>query len=452
MSQAIRVIDQAAEIVTDVTNFDGQLSGSDTSVQLALETLDDLSVGAAGSTKQVQYNSGGSFAGATGFEYQSGASPNVTIVAQNAAYVPLLVKGAASQSANLFEAQDSNGNLLSGFDSVGRPFATLNTSTGSFIASDAGNTTFSGVDNIMIGPSSGLSLTTGFSNIAVGKDCLKNTTEGYENVAMGLIALRDTTTGYRNFAIGQYAGRNNTTGNTNFYFGYEAGMMGTDGSDNVMIGYQAGRGASASTGVSKNTLIGSEVASGLISSNIANTIIGYQAGKSVQGNYNTIMGFEAGTNSTGQVNTYIGARAGKNCDGDYNVFIGWEAGQDEAGSNKLYIANDTGDPLIYGEFDNDEVGINIGSGCAATLHVDQPAADGAKPVLLLDQADIDEDFLKIIGSSEDGVADRTLCDVADLSTPGALVGWFKIYVEDVQGTNPIADGDYYVPFYAAPSA
>ena len=57
----------------------------------------------AGSNKQVQYNNSGSFGGAAGFEYQSGSSPNVTITGQNAAHVPLYVKGIGStQTADLF--------------------------------------------------------------------------------------------------------------------------------------------------------------------------------------------------------------------------------------------------------------------------------------------------------------------------------------------------------------
>lgn len=35
---------------------------------------------------------------------------------------------------------------------------------------------------------------------------------------------------------------------------------------------------------------------------------------------------------------------------------------------------------------------------------------------------------------------------------GALKGWLKIYVQDDQATNPIVDGVFFVPFYAAPTA
>jgi len=57
----------------------------------------------AGSNKQLQFNNSSSFGGAAGFEYQSGASPNVLITAQNLAYVALKVDTAASPTASAQE-------------------------------------------------------------------------------------------------------------------------------------------------------------------------------------------------------------------------------------------------------------------------------------------------------------------------------------------------------------
>jgi len=84
------------------------------------------------------------------------------------------------------------------------------------------------------------------------------------------------------------------------------------------------------------------------------------------------------------------------------------------------------------------------------LDVDQASTSGAAPVITLDQADVDEDFFKFVGTSDTNV-DRALVDAVDFSTPGAIVGWLKINVQDDQGTNPITDGDYYIPFYAVPT-
>ncbi len=87
----------------------------------------------------------------------------------------------------------------------------------------------------------------------------------------------------------------------------------------------------------------------------------------------------------------------------------------------------------------------------APLVIDQLSTTGALPVLTLDQADVDEDFFKIIGTSDTNV-DRALVDAVNFTTPGAIVGWMKVNVQDDQATDPIVDGDYYVPFYAAPTA
>ena len=96
--------------------------------------------------------------------------------------------------------------------------------------------------------------------------------------------------------------------------------------------------------------------------------------------------------------------------------------------------------------------VGIGTtGPTAKGHIDQSSATGAIPVLKLDQADVSEQFIHFVGESTTD-ATQSLVDAADMTTPGAIVGWYKIYVEDVQATNPIADGTYYVPFYAAPTA
>lgn len=88
---------------------------------------------------------------------------------------------------------------------------------------------------------------------------------------------------------------------------------------------------------------------------------------------------------------------------------------------------------------------------AAMLHVDQSSTVNAIPVLTLDQADVSEPFIKFIGESTTDNS-QSLIDAANLATAGAIVGWAKVYVEDVQGTGPITDGVYWIPFYATPTA
>ncbi len=95
------------------------------------------------------------------------------------------------------------------------------------------------------------------------------------------------------------------------------------------------------------------------------------------------------------------------------------------------------------------LGVNVYPG-SAQLHVDQASATGAKPALILDQADVDQVLMKIIATAEAASADRTLVAASDFGTPGALVGWIQVNIQD--DGNRIADGDFYLPFYAAPSA
>jgi len=64
--------------------------------------------------------------------------------------------------------------------------------------------------------------------------------------------------------------------------------------------------------------------------------------------------------------------------GSGNVFIGKSAGYSESGSNKLYIENSSsGSPLIYGEFDNDIVGINGKLGVGTEAPTDELHVEGA---------------------------------------------------------------------------
>jgi hypothetical protein len=65
------------------------------------------------------------------------------------------------------------------------------------------------------------------------------------------------------------------------------------------------------------------------------------------------------TDVTRAANTFVGAGAGGGDDLSYNVAIGHDAGANETASYRLYIdISNTATPLIYGEFDDDNLGIN----------------------------------------------------------------------------------------------
>jgi hypothetical protein len=71
-----------------------------------------------GSSGQVQYNNAGAFGGMTAVVY-AGSGTLVTVTSQAASDVPLLVKGAASQSGNLIETRNSSNTVLTAITSAG---------------------------------------------------------------------------------------------------------------------------------------------------------------------------------------------------------------------------------------------------------------------------------------------------------------------------------------------
>ena len=83
-----------------------------------------------------------------------------------------------------------------------------------------------------------------------------------------------------------------------------------------------------------------------------NTFLGYGAGTLTSGTGNTKLGYLSGNSSaTGTNNTFLGVQSGySSTTGSNNVFLGYKAGYAELGSNKLYIANNTGTPLIWADF------------------------------------------------------------------------------------------------------
>ena len=71
------------------------------------------------------------------------------------------------------------------------------------------------------------------------------------------------------------------------------------------------------------------------------------------------MGVDAGQQNTGSNNVFFGFESGLTNTGGDNVFLGYRSGKNATGSQKLYIDNsDTNTPLIYGEFNDNELTIN----------------------------------------------------------------------------------------------
>lgn len=70
-----------------------------------------VSASPGGSSGQMQWNDAGAFSGAAAVAYATTVA-HVTVTSQGATIVPFRVKGAASQSGNLFEAQNSSGTVV----------------------------------------------------------------------------------------------------------------------------------------------------------------------------------------------------------------------------------------------------------------------------------------------------------------------------------------------------
>jgi hypothetical protein len=293
-------------------------------------------------------------------------------------------------------------------------------STNTFLGNVSGMLNTTGNNNTFIGNGTGQSNSTGYSNTFIGSNAGADNT-GSRNTFVGHYAGLSNTTASFNTFIGQNTGYSNTTGGSNTFIGYRAGYSNITGIFNTFIGYDAGysntgvyntfigyRAGYSNIDATANTFIGIRAGNsnttggantfiGLDAGNnnttgTSNTFLGLQAGYyNTNGNNNVFLGNRAGFNNTGIRNVFIGFSAGdNNATGDSNVFLGYRAGYNETGSNKLYIENSiTSDPLIYGEFDNDLVGINgwFGVGTEAPSRPMHLQTTGLNGCFLLERTD-----------------------------------------------------------------
>jgi len=212
-------------------------------------------------------------------------------------------------TTTLAEALNVNGNLnlaIDGeiqFDQTTVFFTPL---LNTFIGMGAGHNLDSGDNNTFVGNSAGYNIDDGDNNVFVGKNAGYNNVDASYNTFIGYLSGKANVSGERNTFLGALCGRDNIDGQNNTFVGFDAGLNNESGGSNVLIGYYAG---------------------GIGTSLSNNVIIGYSAGK--------------------------------NTTGSGNVFLGYSAGREETGSNLLYIDNSsTTTPLIYGDFNADELTIN----------------------------------------------------------------------------------------------
>lgn len=219
--------------------------------------------------------------------------------------------------------------------------------------------TTGGINNVMTGVRAGTKTTTGDNNIFNGFEAGRDNVSGNNNVFAGYLAGAQSLYG-ENVFIGTEAGRKNKSSD-NVYSGFQVAYNDEWGTGNVFTGYRSG--FSNLTG-NYNVYIG--FASGYaIGTGDSNVFIGnYTANNMKVGSNNTFVGTNAGSRSTVSNtaivnNTFIGVNAGFNATGSNNVFLGNSAGTNVTTSDKLYIDNSSAPtPLIYGDFVNNQVGIN----------------------------------------------------------------------------------------------
>jgi len=239
----------------------------------------------------------------------------------------------------------------------------------------AGSNLATNSSNSIFGFLSGASLTTGSNNCFFGSDSGFSSTEGGSNSFFGRGTGSANTTGSSNSFFGTFAGTRNETaddnsffgigsgfhnisGSGNSFFGKHSGLYNTSGKENCFFGKQSGQ--SNTTGL-WNAFYGFKSGSSNISGT-GNSFFGQKSGeRNSSGSGNTFLGRGSGMNNlTGKFNTYVGMNAGSNSLGFSNICIGYGAGPtNSSNSEKLYIdIQQSDDPLIYGDFDNDFVKIN----------------------------------------------------------------------------------------------
>lgn len=191
---------------------------------------------------------------------------------------------------------------------------------------------------------------------------------GNQNASFGEYA-GDVVTGTGNLFLGYYSGKVNTTGGFNAFVGAFTGTANTTGANNATLGYGAGYKNTTGAG---NVFVGRSAGYDN-TTGTENSYLGFNAGRyNSIGNYNVGVGNYAGAFiTTGTNNVLIGSKSGYSLvSGSGNVFIGYNAGYNETGSNKLYIDNsNTSTPLIYGDFNSNQVSINAPISGTYTLNV-----------------------------------------------------------------------------------
>jgi hypothetical protein len=109
-----------------------------------------------------------------------------------------------------------------------------------------------------------------------------------------------------------------------------------------------------------NVIIGNTAAETMSVSTANNVIIGSTAGAMAEADNSVMVGYNAGGSADASIsnNTFVGANAGGSNTGDYGICLGANAGENNTDDYRIYIdVSNTTTPLIYGELDDDNIGV-----------------------------------------------------------------------------------------------
>jgi hypothetical protein len=341
----------------------------------------------AGSTGQVQFNSGGAFGASANFTWNLGTGLLEASSYDTNASTGTYKLGGATILTYPFAGADTTSWAVGPNALANVSANTLhNTAVGVTAMQGTAVTPLTGSDNTALGFAALLNIQgAATQNTAVGYKALLSQTSAFPNTAVGYNAGEFISTGFSNTAIGTSAmtgvsatrltGQNNTAvGDTalntiqgaasdNTAVGFQALFYNTTGSNNVALGHEAMNGISATrlTG-GANTALGTQALFVIQGAAQNNTALGRSAGLAVTtGTDNTLLGWSAGSLVTGNSNIIVG-EAGNITTGGSNILIG--NGLTFTSATR-YSQLDIGD-TIFGDLSGKKVGINTGAATPGT--------------------------------------------------------------------------------------
>lgn len=211
--------------------------------------------------------------------------------------------------------------------------------------------------------------TTAADTIAVGNNSQANASNA---ISIGVNAgIGSTFTAVENINIGTSSGQN-TTGAKNIGIGAVAGSD-VAGDFNTAVGHGSGHNVVGS----HNSVLGD--GSGHSVTGVKNSVLGFASGHHVTGDYNTAFGAETGIYVTGQNNVAMGYESGNNLQGNQNIAIGYQAG----GAGTVNVAGTISaidNTIAIGNSARTNTGQTIAIGLAATANKTDDMAFGNNAV------------------------------------------------------------------------